>query len=69
MKKRLLSLLILVCMALSLLPGTAWASVGDLLHNTPAENQALLDELAAMTGGTTEEARTCLLYTSPSPRD
>lgn len=60
MKKRLLSLLILVCMALSLLPGTAWASVGDLLHNTPAENQALLDELAAMTGGTTEEARTML---------
>ena len=34
--------------------------MGDLLRNTPAENQALLDELAAMTGGTTEEARAML---------
>lgn len=60
MKKRIVSLLLCLVMALSMLPGTAWASVGDLLRNTPAENQALLDELAAMTGGTTEEARAML---------
>ena len=60
MKKRIVSLLLCLVMALSMLPGTAWASVGDLLRNTPAENQALLDELAAMTGGTTVEARAML---------
>ena len=39
MKKRIVSLLLCLVMALSMLPGTAWAFVGDLLRNTPAENQ------------------------------
>ena len=30
MRKKLLSLLLAVCMTLSLLPGTAYAAVGDL---------------------------------------
>lgn len=50
MKRKLLSLLLVFCMALSLLPATAYAAVGDLLGNSPAENQALLEELENLTG-------------------
>ena len=50
MRKRLLSLLLAVCMTLSLLPGTAFAAVSDLLNRAPAENQALLRQLEELTG-------------------
>ena len=50
MKRKLLSLLLVVCMVLSLLPATAYAAVGDLLGNSPEENQALLAELENLTG-------------------
>ena len=46
MKKRFVALLLCLVMVLSMLPGTVWAAVADLLQNTPAENQALLEELA-----------------------
>ena len=41
-KTRILSLLLVLCMTLSLLPSTAFAAVGDLLSNTPAQNESLL---------------------------
>ena len=50
LKKRMLSLLLAFCMTFSLLPGTAYAAVGDLLGNSPRENQALLEELENLTG-------------------
>ena len=37
-------------MALSLLPGTAYAAVGNLLSNSAQENQALLETLENLTG-------------------
>lgn len=46
----ILSLLLVFCMTFSLLPGTAYAAVGDLLGNSPRENQALLEELENLTG-------------------
>ena len=60
MKKRLLALAMCLVMVLSMLPGTAWAAVGQLLQNTPAQNQMLLEELDSLTGGTTEEASAML---------
>ena len=60
MKKRILSILLLCCMVLTMLPTAAFAAVSDSLGNTPEENQAILEQLSALT---------CLLYTSPSPRD
>ena len=56
MKRKLLSLLLAFCMALSLLPATAYAAVGDLLGNSPAENQSLLEQLEGFTGESYEEA-------------
>ena len=50
LKKRMLSLLLVFSMTFSLLPGTAYAAVGDLLGNSPRENQALLEELENLTG-------------------
>ena len=50
MRKKLLSLLLAVCMTLSLLPGTAYAAVGNLLSNSAQENQALLETLENLTG-------------------
>ena len=43
MKKRILSILLLCCMVLTMLPTTAFASVSDSLGNTPEENQAILE--------------------------
>ena len=51
MKKRILSILLLCCMVLTMLPTTAFASVSDSLGNTPEENQAILEQLADLTGG------------------
>lgn len=56
MKKRLLSLLLAISMALSILPVTALAAVGDLVRNTPSENESLLEQLEGFTGETYGEA-------------
>lgn len=55
MRKRVLSLLLMVCMTLSLLPGTAYAAVGDLLNRKAAENESLLQQLQDFTGESYEE--------------
>ena len=54
-KTRILSLLLVLCMTLSLLPGTAFAAVGDLLSNTSAQNESLLQQLESFTGESYEE--------------
>lgn len=41
MKKRILSILLICCMVLTMLPTTAFAQVSDSLGNTPEENQAI----------------------------
>lgn len=51
MRKRVLSLLLAACMTFSVLPATAYAAVGELLGNSPAQNQMLLEQLSALTGG------------------
>ena len=51
MKKRFLAALLCLCMTLTLLPTTAFAAVSDSLGNTPEENQAILEQLSALTGG------------------
>ena len=56
MKKRLASLLLALCMILSLLPGTACAAIADLLENTAQQNQSLLQQLESFTGESYEEA-------------
>ena len=56
MKKRLASLLLALCMILTLLPGTAYAAVADLLENTAQQNQSLLQQLESFTGESYEEA-------------
>ena len=49
-KKRLLALALSVILTLGLLPGTAYAAVGQLLRNRPEENEALLEALSELTG-------------------
>lgn len=56
MRKRVLSLLLVFCMAVSLLPGAAYAAVGELLENTPKQNESLLEQLESFTGESYEEA-------------
>lgn len=56
MKKRLLSLLLILSLTLSLLPGTAMAAVSGLLDNTPEQNQDLLEQLENFNGENYEEA-------------
>ena len=51
MKKRILSILLVCCMVLTMLPTAAFAAVSDSLGNTPEENQAVLEQLSALTGG------------------
>ena len=51
MKKRILSILLVCCMVLTMLPTAAFAAVSDSLGNTPEENQAILEQLSALTGG------------------
>ena len=41
-------------MVLTMLPTTAFASVSDSLGNTPEENQAILEQLADLTGGSSD---------------
>lgn len=49
-RKRLLAMLLTICMAVSLLSSTTYAAVGELLGNSRTENQALLEQLEALTG-------------------
>lgn len=60
MKKRILSILLLCCMVLTMLPTAAFAAVSDSLGNTPKENQAILEHLSALTGGSSDQALSML---------
>ena len=55
LRKRILALAMSLIMALSLLPGTAYAAAGQLLTNAPEENEALLEALSELAGP--EDAR------------
>ena len=56
MKKRILSILLVCCMVLTMLPTAAFAALSDSLGNTPKENQAILEQLSALTGGSSDQA-------------
>ena len=60
MKKRFLAALLCLCMTLTLLPTTAFAAVSDSLGNTPEENQAVLEQLSALTGGSSDQVLSML---------
>ena len=60
MKKRILSILLVCCMVLTMLPTTAFAAVSDSLGNTPRENQAILEQLSALTGGSSDQVLSML---------
>ena len=60
MKKRFLAALLSLCMTLTLLPTTAFAAVSDSLGNTPEENQAILEQLADLTGGSSDQVLSML---------
>jgi len=55
MKKRFIAALLCLCMTLTLLPTTAFAALSDSLGNTPKENQAILEQLSALTGGSSDQ--------------
>ena len=60
MMKRFLALVLCLCMTLTLLPTTAFAAVSDSLGNTPEENQAILEQLSALTGGSSDQVLSML---------
>ena len=60
MKKRILSILLVCCMVLTMLPTAAFAAVSDSLGNTPKENQAILEQLSALTGGSSDQVLSML---------
>ena len=60
MKKRFLAALLCLCMTLTLLPTTTFASVSDSLGNTPEENQEILEQLSALTGGSSDQVLSML---------
>ncbi len=60
MKKRILSILLVCCMVLTMLPTTAFAALSDSLGNTPRENQAILEQLSALTGGSSDQVLSML---------
>ena len=60
MKKRFLAALLCLCMTLTLLPTTAFAAVSDSLGNTPEENQAVLEQLSALTDGSSDQVLSML---------
>ena len=60
MKKRILSILLICCMVLTMLPTTAFAAVSDSLGNTPEENQEILEQLSALTGGSNDQVLSML---------
>lgn len=60
MKKRILSILLVCCMVLTMLPTAAFAALSDSLGNTPKENQAILEQLSALTGGSSDQVLSVL---------
>ena len=60
MKKRILSILLVCCMVLTMLPTAAFAAVSDSLGNTPKENQVILEQLSALTGGSSDQVLSML---------
>ncbi len=60
MMKRFLALVLCLCMTLTLLPTTAFAALSDSLGNTPRENQAILEQLSALTGGSSDQVLSVL---------
>ena len=60
MKKRILSILLVCCMVLTMHPTAVFAAVSDSLGNTPEENQAILDQLSALTGGSSDQVLSML---------
>ena len=60
MKKRILSILLVCCMVLTMLPTAAFAALIDSLGNTPKENQAILEQLSALTGGSSDQVLSML---------
>ena len=60
MIKRILSILLICCMVLTMLPTTAFAAVSDSLGNTPEENQEILEQLSALTGGSSDQVLSML---------
>ena len=60
MMKRFLALVLCLCMTLTLLPTTAFAALSDSLGNTPKENQAILEQLSALTGGSSDQVLSVL---------
>ena len=60
MKKRFLAALLSLCMTLTLLPTTAFAALSDSLGNTLKENQAILEQLSALTGGSSDQVLSML---------
>ena len=60
MMKRFLALVLCLCMTLTLLPTTAFAALSDSMGNTPKENQAILEQLAALTGGSSDQVLSML---------
>ena len=60
MKKRVLSILLVCCMVLTMLPTAAFAAVSDSLGNTPEENQAILEQLSALTGDSSDQVLSML---------
>ena len=60
MKKRFLAALLSLCMTLTMLPTTAFAAVSDSLGNTPEENQAILEQLSASTGDSSDQVLSML---------
>lgn len=53
-------MLLCFCMMLALFPALAYAAVDDLLGNSPAVNQALLEKRKALTGQDGKEIQTLL---------
>lgn len=47
-------------MVLTMLPTAAFAAVSDSLGNTPRENQAILEQLSALTGGSSDQVLSML---------
>lgn len=47
-------------MVLTMLPTTAFAAVSDSLGNTPEENQEILEQLSALTGGSSDQVLSML---------
>ena len=60
MKKRILSILLVCCMVLTMLPTTAFAALSDSLGNTPKENQAILEQVSALTGDSSDQVLSML---------